>query len=30
VTSSNRDPGQGEAPRPDNVTDAMVCLQTEA
>jgi hypothetical protein len=24
------DPSQGEAPRPDTITDAMVCLQTGA
>ena len=23
----NRDPAQGEAPRPDTITDAMVCSQ---
>jgi hypothetical protein len=27
VTGPNWDPAQGEAPRPDTITDAMVCLQ---
>jgi hypothetical protein len=30
VTGPNWDPAQGEAPRPDTITDAMVCLQTRA
>jgi hypothetical protein len=30
VTGPTWDPSQGEAPRPDPVTDAMVCLQTGA
>ena len=28
VTGSNWDPSQGNAPRPDTITDAMVYLQT--
>ena len=28
MTSPTWDPSQGEAPRPDTITDAMVCLQT--
>jgi hypothetical protein len=30
VTDSNWDPAPGEAPKPDNITDAIVCFQTEA
>ena len=30
VTSPNWDPSQGEAPRTDTITNAMVCLQTGA
>jgi hypothetical protein len=30
VTGPNWDPSQGEAPRTDTITDAMVCLQTGA
>jgi hypothetical protein len=30
VTGPTWDPSQGEAPRPDTITDAIVCLQTEA
>jgi hypothetical protein len=28
VTGLNLDPAQGNAPRPNTITDAMVCLQT--
>jgi hypothetical protein len=28
VTGPNWDPAQGEAPRPDTITDVRVCLQT--
>jgi hypothetical protein len=28
VTGLNWDPSQGEAPRPDTIPNAMVCLQT--
>ena len=30
MTSSNWDPDQGDVPRPDTVTYAMVCLQAGA
>jgi hypothetical protein len=30
VTGPNWGPAQGEAPKPDTITDAMVCLQTGA
>jgi hypothetical protein len=30
VTGPKWDPAQGEVPRPETITEAMVCLQTEA